>query len=76
MEHFAGKRVLVHCYANARASAFVYLWRTLHAGHDDAQARAAMIEIWDLKEDYEFRNVEQWQRLVVDAQNAAPQNGQ
>ena len=75
MDRFAGKRVLVHGYANARASAFVYLWRTLQAGHDDAQARAAMIKIWDLNDGYEFLNVEQWQRFVANAQNAAPQTG-
>ena len=72
MERFTGKRVLVHCYANARASTFVYLWRTLQAGHNDARARAAMIEVWDLNEGYEFRNVEQWQRFVANARNAPP----
>ena len=32
MQAFRDKRVLVHCYANARASAFVYLWRVRHGG--------------------------------------------
>ena len=68
MDDLAENRVLVHCYANARASAFVYLWRTLRAGHDDAQAREAMVEIWNLNEGYEFAKVDQWQQFVTSAQ--------
>ncbi|MEX2482414.1 MAG: hypothetical protein WD928_16270 [Gammaproteobacteria bacterium] len=58
------KRVLVHCYANARASAFVYVWRTSRGGVDEPSARATMVEIWDWNEGYELRNVAQWQHFV------------
>lgn len=67
MERFAGKRVLVHCYANARASAFVYLWRTLRDGVDARSAHATLVEIWDWNEGYELRNVAHWERFVTSA---------
>ncbi|MCB1745609.1 MAG: protein tyrosine phosphatase family protein [Gammaproteobacteria bacterium] len=71
MRHFAGRRVLVHCNANARASAFVYLWRTLERGEDEAPARATMVEIWDWNPGYELANMPQWQQFVSDARAAA-----
>lgn len=64
MERFRERRVLVHCYANARASAFVYLWRSLRAGDDDAAARTTMERIWDWNKGYEFHNVAQWRQFV------------
>jgi len=67
MERFEAKRVLVHCYANARASAFVYLWRTLRAGADNSEAQATMIEIWDWNQGYELNKVAHWERFVTDA---------
>jgi protein tyrosine phosphatase (PTP) superfamily phosphohydrolase (DUF442 family) len=71
MRHFEGRRVLVHCNANARASAFVYLWRTLERGEDEAAARATMVEIWDWNAGYELRNMPQWQAFVANARAAA-----
>ena len=41
------RSVLVHCFANMRASAFVYLYRTIHGGVSEDEARADMAEIWD-----------------------------
>jgi protein tyrosine phosphatase (PTP) superfamily phosphohydrolase (DUF442 family) len=64
MDGYAGRRVLVHCYANARASAFVYLYRVLRAGHDEPAAHATMAEIWDLNPGYELHTVAQWQELI------------
>lgn len=71
MHHFAGRRVLVHCNANARASAFVYLWRTLENGADEAAARATMVEIWDWNPGYELARVPQWRQFIADARAAA-----
>jgi len=67
MARFDGQPVLVHCYANARASAFVYLWRTLKAGQDEAAARQTMVSVWDLNEGYEFANVPHWVAFVDSA---------
>ena len=47
MKASEGKRVFVHCAANMRASAFVYLYRTLIQGVDEKKARADMESIWD-----------------------------
>jgi protein tyrosine phosphatase (PTP) superfamily phosphohydrolase (DUF442 family) len=42
-----GRKVYVHCFANMRASAFVYLYRTLVEGVPEPEARATMNEVWD-----------------------------
>ena len=75
MAWFKGKRILVHCYANARASAFVYLWRITDAGHARAEARATMTDIWDWNEGYELENVEQWRVFIESIENALPTQG-
>ncbi len=68
----ADRRLLVHCYANSRASAFVFLWRVLKAGEDATAARADMVRLWDYNTGYEYRNVPQWQAFVEGALKAAP----
>jgi Uncharacterized protein conserved in bacteria len=40
------RRTLVHCFANFRASAFTYLYRTLRLGVPEAEARADLEAIW------------------------------
>lgn len=47
MEASADRKVYVHCFANMRASAFVYLYRTLVQGVPEDEARAVMHQIWD-----------------------------
>ena len=41
------RSVLVHCFANMRASAFVYLYRTIIEGVPKDDARSDMAKIWD-----------------------------
>lgn len=41
------RKVYVHCFANMRASAFTYLYRTLYRGEDESEAREDMEVIWD-----------------------------
>lgn len=41
------RKVYVHCFANMRASAFTYLYRTLSLGEDETVARGDMELIWD-----------------------------
>jgi len=41
------RKVFVHCAANMRASVFVYLYRTLVEGVDEATAKADMDKVWD-----------------------------
>jgi protein tyrosine phosphatase (PTP) superfamily phosphohydrolase (DUF442 family) len=45
------KRILVHCQANFRATAFVALYRILRHGWNAEDAMAGMHKIWDA-EDY------------------------
>lgn len=55
------RKVYVHCFANMRASAFVYLYRTLVEGVADEEALATMNEVWDPGE------LEQWSELLTRA---------
>jgi len=47
MQANEGRNVFVHCIANMRASAFLYLYRSLVEGVPEDQARATMNEVWD-----------------------------
>ncbi|HSG90321.1 MAG TPA: protein tyrosine phosphatase family protein [Pseudomonadales bacterium] len=46
MDGRGDRRTLVHCFANFRASAFTYLYRTLRLGVPEPEARADMEAIW------------------------------
>lgn len=52
------RKVYVHCFANMRVSAFVYLYRTLHEGISEEVARTDLEKIWDPSER------EQWARFI------------
>ena len=41
-----GQKLFVHCAANMRASAFIYLWR-LRNGEDETEAAADLRDIWE-----------------------------
>ena len=51
MQKNKDKRILVHCQANFRATAFVALYRILRQGWEAEEAMAGMHKIWDA-EDY------------------------
>lgn len=46
MEGNADKQVFVHCAANMRVSAFMYLYRCLHQGISDEDAKKDLQKIW------------------------------
>lgn len=46
MDALDGQKVLVHCAANKRVSAFMYLYRTLHLGLPDATCQADLDALW------------------------------
>lgn len=46
MDARQGRKTLVHCFANYRASAFTYLYRTLRLGVPEAEARRDLEAIW------------------------------
>jgi protein tyrosine phosphatase (PTP) superfamily phosphohydrolase (DUF442 family) len=58
-----GRRVFVHCIANMRASAFLYLYRSLVEGVPEAEARATMNEVWDPLGSEQYP---QWGALIRD----------
>lgn len=55
------RKIYVHCFANMRVSAFVYLYRTLHEGIAEDLARADLEKIWDPTERA------QWARFIEKA---------
>ncbi len=65
MQEYAGKRVLVHCYAGSRASAFVYLYRVREQAATTQAAREVMIALWDYSPGYEFHKMPQWRDFVA-----------
>jgi len=64
MCEFAGRRILVHCYAGSRASAFVYLYRVLEQDASRSDSHATLQDIWDNNPGYELPNVPQWLALL------------
>ena len=65
MDATKGKHVLVHCFANYRASAFTYLHRVLRGGVDPQVARKDMETVWTEKAWAEYP---QWRELLQRAQ--------
>ena len=55
----------MHCFANMRASAFTYLYRTLVEGVDADEAREDMLAVWDPGLDERWG---QWDRLIRNAE--------
>jgi protein tyrosine phosphatase (PTP) superfamily phosphohydrolase (DUF442 family) len=47
MDAHAGSRILVHCEANYRASAFIMLYRVLRRGWNKADAIPVMEKMWN-----------------------------
>ena len=46
MEANTDKKIFVHCAANMRVSAFMYLYRHLHQGISDEDAKKDLQKIW------------------------------
>ena len=59
------RNVFVHCFANMRVSAFVYLYRTLLLGEAENVARADLAKIWDPA------TQPQWVAFIEEARKAA-----
>ncbi len=47
MDANQGDKCFVHCIANMRVSAFVYLYRVLKQGVPEAEARAMLNRLWE-----------------------------
>jgi uncharacterized protein (TIGR01244 family) len=46
LQAHAGRKILVHCQLNMRASAFAFLYRVVHAGVAPQQAFEAVSRVW------------------------------
>ncbi|MEO0425281.1 MAG: protein tyrosine phosphatase family protein [Pseudomonadota bacterium] len=68
MDARADRKTLVHCMANYRASAFVYLYRTLRMGVSEAEARPDLEVVWDADA---WREYPQWADLMKAAKARA-----
>lgn len=60
MDRHAGKKILVHCEANYRASAFVMMYRVLRLGWTMQDAIPVMEKMWN-PEDFPV-----WQKFIDD----------
>ena len=50
MNAFEDRRVFIHCVANMRVSAFIFLHRVLHQGVSASEAQRDLHEIWQPNE--------------------------
>ena len=57
------RKTLVHCFANYRASAFVYLYRTLKQGVAPSVARQDLDAVWP---EAAWQKYPQWQAFIAD----------
>lgn len=62
METYQSVELLVHCRLNWRASAFVYLYRTLQQGVPEAEAKVHLLEVWN---PWKYKT---WRSFIVQAQ--------
>ena len=62
MEANKDRKVYVHCFANMRVSAFVYLYRTLHQDVSEEQAKEDLAKVWDPY------SLDQWANFIETAQ--------
>lgn len=54
-----GRRVLVHCQANMRASAMTFLYRVIVAGENPSRAYEAVLQVWTPKDPWKaFMNAQ------------------
>lgn len=52
LQRLKGKKVLVHCQVNMRASSMVFLHRVLHGKEDPAQAYEAVASVWSPSDEW------------------------
>ena len=62
MELNVNKKVLLHCVANQRVSAFIYLYRRIYTNISDEEAKQYLHKIWIPNQ--------VWQRFIDNVMNA------
>ncbi len=61
MDARQGRKTLVHCFANYRASAFTYLYRIKREGVPEPEARKDLMAVWN---DEAFAEYPQWREFI------------
>ena len=64
MEELRGKKVLIHCAANYRVTAFFSLYAMKHEGWSAEQANLLISRIWESHPDYRMDNT--WRSFIDD----------
>lgn len=62
LSNSGGRKVLVHCQTNKRASLFTFLYRVLHDGAEQEEAIEAVHQVWIPEE--------HWQTFIRDILSA------
>lgn len=66
MDAHQDEKILVHCIANMRATAFCLLYRVIRQGVDLSEAKASMNQIWQTNPTWQDFLQEQLDRFGVD----------
>jgi protein tyrosine phosphatase (PTP) superfamily phosphohydrolase (DUF442 family) len=61
MDARGGRKTLVHCFANFRASAFTYLYRVIREGVPEPEARKDLMAVWF---DEKFEENPAWRTFI------------
>lgn len=70
MKELMDKKMLIHCAANYRVTAFFALYAMQHEGWSLAQADELIARIWESRPDY--RMDETWKSFLRDIQSSGP----
>jgi len=65
MKRFQGRKVLVHCQANMRASAMTFLYRVIVAKENPSQAYEAVLKVWTPKDQWKDLMNSQLQKAKI-----------
>lgn len=65
MKRFQGRKVLVHCQANMRASAMTFLYRVIMARENPSQSYEAVLKVWTPKDQWKDLMNSQLQKAKI-----------
>ena len=71
MKEAEGKKVLVHCWSNARASAMVYAYRVSKAPENQEAELENLKKVWKEIAGYDLETNKTWQKFLAENVNKA-----
>jgi protein tyrosine phosphatase (PTP) superfamily phosphohydrolase (DUF442 family) len=72
LEALRGRRMLIHCQANYRVTAFFAMYAISKLGWSEGQANALIARIWGARPDFQMD--ETWRRFIATARERAAWN--